>query len=209
MTTIYVKDDTIQKDRREHDFYPTEPDLIRQALRFLDLSDTYSILDIGAGDGRWGREAKRLTEGQAQLYGIDIVGDKPNGFDFWMREDFLQYEYSGWMFDLIVSNPPYYIAEKIIRKAWTELAPGGQMVMLLRLSFQAGVDREQGLWQEIHPYQVGVVSRRPSFYDRGTNGTDYGVYYWKKDWKGDCWGVKGEWKTFLLLHDREPMKRKP
>lgn len=205
MTTIYIKKEDLP-ERRKNDIYPTESDLIVKALECVYVPKIRNILDIGAGDGRWGREVKKL-EPTAKLHGIDIVGDKPEGFDYWVQNDYLQYNYSPFMFDLIVSNPPYYIAEKIVRKAWEELAPEGEMVFLLRLSFQAGVGRAKNLWQNICPFQVGVVSRRPSFYGRGTNGTDYGVYYWKKTFLGDCLGDSGVWDTFLLIHEREPLKK--
>ena len=56
--------------------------------------------------------------------------DKPLGFTEWhQNRDFLTLE-TDRPFDMIVSNPPYYCAEEIIRRAWTMLAPGGHMVML-------------------------------------------------------------------------------
>jgi hypothetical protein len=204
MTTIYT-DKKDLPERKLNDVYPTEKDLIFQALSHVNLLSVGMILDIGAGDGRWGRTAKMLTKGEAQLCGSDVVGDCPRGFDRWDVGDYLEQYYENKAFDLIVSNPPYYIAEKVVRKAWVELAPGGEMVFLLRLSFQSGVDRANHLWQEIFPYKIGIVSRRPSFYDRGTNGTDYGVYYWRKGNKGQCFGTPGEWKTFLLVHQRDPL----
>lgn len=207
MTTIYIKTEDLP-ERITNDVYPTEHDLIEQALSHIHFAGAGMILDIGAGDGRWGLTAKRKTY-DAQLCGIDIVGEKPEGFDRWEQADYLTYQFPLKSFDLIVSNPPYYIAEKIIYKAWEELAVGGDMIFLLRLSFQAGVNRAKNLWKFIHPYEVGIVSRRPSFYGRGTNGTDYGVYYWKKVHRDECWGFPGEWKTFLLLHDRDELDKTP
>jgi SAM-dependent methyltransferase len=206
MTTIYTNKKDLPK-RKERDVYPTEHDLIKQALYAENLTDVTQILDIGAGDGRWGSEARIQNNGKASLWGIDLAGEHPEDFDFWEVGDFLQSKYPLRFFDLVISNPPYYISEQIIRKAWELLAPKGRMIFLLPLQFMAGIDRANNLWQEIHPWRVGIVSRRPSFYDRGTNGTDYGVYYWKKDGWGKCVGEAGEWKTFLLLHDRDPLKK--
>lgn len=199
MTTIYVTDKTKLPARAAFDHYATEPDLIRAALTISPLFGTNSILDIAAGDGRWGIEAQRQT-GAAHLVGVDVRPlPAPPGFNEWYTADFLEWE-PAQQFDLIVSNPPYYLAEKIIRRAWEMLTYYGEMIMLLRLAFQAGVNRSNGLWQDCPLKAVGVCARRPSFYDNGTNGTDYGIFYWQK---GPGQGKPGRWDTVLISHERE------
>lgn len=199
MTTIYVKDKTKLPERAAFDHYATPPDLIRAALAISPLFGTNSILDIGSDDGRWGIEAQRQTGG-ARLVGVEIRPlDPPPGFSEWHTADFLKWEPGG-QFDLIVSNPPYYIAEKIIRRAWEMLTYYGEMIMLLPLRFQAGIGRARGLWQDCPLHTVGVVSPRPSFYGGGTNGTDYGIFYWHK---GPGAGKPGQWDTVLISHKKE------
>lgn len=196
MTTIYITNKTNLPDRRTFDHYPTELTLVKAALAQFAPPIARSILDIGAGDGRWGIEAQRLT-GAAQLTGVDIrTLPKPGEFTEWYTTDFLKWQSAG-CYDLIVSNPPYYLAESIIRRAWGMLADGGTMIMLLRLAFQAGVSRYTGLWCDCPLTAVGVCSRRPSFYGNGTNGTDYGVFHWIK---GE--GTPGRWETILINHER-------
>ena len=189
--------------RHEHDEYITERNLIFTTLSHLGPTRANSILDIGANDGRWGLAAAALTLPK-ELVGVEVRKvDKPAGFTEWhQNRDFLNFE-TNKQFDLIVSNPPYYCAEEIVRHAWTMLAPGGHMVMLLRMAFQTGVDRYHKLWSEIYPHTVGVCSRRPSFYGGGTNRTEFSVFYWAKSWGGNPLGSPRRWNTVLLLHERD------
>lgn len=220
MTTIYVTDKEKLPKREESDHYPTELDLVKQALKNWVLAmqerPVDSILDIGAGSGRWGQQARLLTNAQ-KLVGVDIRElHQPEAFTHWITEDFLnwskpfarnqeslnQEHWDGQPFDLIVSNPPYKFAGEILETIFERgmLNKHGSIVMLLRLAFQASISRYESLWYDHPPVKVGVCSRRPSFYDRSTNGTDYGVFYWKQ---GE--GTPRCWETFLLLHDRDPL----
>lgn len=202
MTTIYIGDKASLPKRIHFDHYPTERNLINVALETFRPSKANSILDIGAGDGRWGDMAQCLTTAQ-QLTGIDIRPlPKPTGFTDWYTADFLSWQ-SALPYDLIVSNPPYHIAEAVIWQAWSMLAAKGTMIMLLRLAFQAGIQRYQTLWRQLSPVTVGICSRRPSFYGGGTNGTDYGIYVWRKDEQGRNLGNIRQWQTVLLMYDRE------
>ena len=202
MTTIYVRQTDSLPARREAEFYPTERPLIYAALNYFSPAAN-SILDIGAGDGRWGQIAAELS-GASRLTGVDIRRlPRPSGFTDWFTGDFLTWQRpAGGFFDLIVSNPPYNIAEAVIYRAWEMLAPGGMMLMLLRLAFMAGIDRFRRLWAEIPPATVGVLSRRPSFYGGGTNGTDYGVYCWRKTESGEPAGRPRRWETALIYYER-------
>ena len=210
--TIYIqrpKDDL--PDRVDFDHYPTETDLVLESLYAVLYGvnmTVKSILDIGAGSGVWGKTAREICPLANQVDGVEIRETKnPGGFDDWVIADYLNWTASR-DYDLIVSNPPYKYAEPIIRKAWRELAPGGQMVMLLRLAFAAGVKRYESLWREIPLAKLLIVSRRPSFYDRSTNGTDYGVFVWGKDDDGRALGSPRAWPCELLLHQREPLSSK-
>lgn len=212
MTSIYIREGTALPERRNADYYPTEHNLIKAALaEFCPSQGIFSILDIGAGDGRWGLAAKELHP-DAALFGVDKRKlPRPPRFDIWRTADYLTWR-NDKTFDLILSNPPYHIAEPIIRRAWEQLAPGGRMIMLLRLSFQAGVGRAAGLWRDIPPVAVGVCSRRPSFYGRKTSGTDYGVYQWGKTSYGDSvasllYPRPGQWRTVLIDYERDEVEK--
>lgn len=204
MTTIYVSDKDALPERHDADLYVTEHTLIVAALKqYAPLSAT-SILDIGAGDdGRWGLLAQAQT-GAISLTGIEMreIENIPPKFTEWYTQDFLSFK-PAHGYDLIVSNPPYYIAEPIIRKAWDMLLPGGTMMMLLRLSFLEGVTRYQHLWQELPVTEVGVCARRPSFYGGKTNGTAFAIFVWAKDMQGNPSGKPLQSRLSFLNYERE------
>jgi hypothetical protein len=209
MTTIYVGDTADLPTRRAADHYPTERSLIRAALSAVPLrSNPAKILDTAAGDGRWGELAGEKYPG-CWLAAVELRPGQGNpAFDAWHTGDFLRWS-SGLTYDLILSNPPYGdrqrppLCERFIRHAWSMLAPNGSMIFLLRLAFQAGVERAAGLWAELPPVEVLVCSRRPSFYGGGTNGTDYGVFVWQKDEAGRGLGTPGAWGVRLLSYERQ------
>jgi hypothetical protein len=114
-----------------------------------------------------------------------------------------------------VGNPPYgpkvdgvLLTERFIRHSWDLLAPGGRIIFLLRLAFQAGIGRYWGLWSDLPPTLVAVVCPRPSFGKnskgkRGTNGTDYGLFVWDRALDGRCAGTPRRWASELFIYEPE------
>lgn len=135
MTTIYI-DKTNLPSRRAFDHYPTERTLITAALKAAHPStssgrgpeNVESILDPGAGDGRWGAIAKTFYPA-AILHGVELrQAPRPAAFDGWYTQDFLTFTPAR-QYDLIVGNPPYGprrngkpLAEWFIRHSW-QLSP--------------------------------------------------------------------------------------
>lgn len=217
MTTIYITRGTELPERIPFEHYATERALIRATLEsHRPLKVPQSILDPGAGDGRWGQVAREFYP-RAIIDGVEIRDlPMPTGFDgWWQQRDFLTLNRS-WRYDLIIGNPPYgpkrggvSMAECFIRHAWKMLAPGGTMMFLLRLAFQAGAARYEGLWMTHPLYKLVVLSCRPSFYGGGTNGTDYGLFIWRKCLHGEPDGEPRRWPTELLTYERDEEARLP
>lgn len=82
----------------------------------------------------------------------------------------------------IITNPPFNIAEDIIKKALSDVVENGFVVMLQRLNFLGGQKRKINFWNEIGlPKYIFVHHRRMSFTDDGkTDSIEYAHYVWKK-----------------------------
>lgn len=77
---------------------------------------------------------------------------------------------------LVITNPPYSLAEDFVRRALDEVAEGGVVAMLLRLPFLASMKR--AAWLRSATPSVHVLPKRPSFTGKGTDSTDYGWFVW-------------------------------
>ncbi|MEM7342987.1 MAG: hypothetical protein AAF485_01980 [Chloroflexota bacterium] len=205
MPTIYA-DKANKSKRKPYDLYITEPNLIRAALDVYRPSKSRSILDAGANDGRWGQIAKGYYP-KAQLTGADIRSmDKPISFDQWHTLDYLTW-WPSQSYDLIVSNPPFNLAEPFIKHSWNLLPPNGTMIMLLLHDFITSDDRAMGLWLTHSPARFVPIAKRPCF-----DGTNKGwthncaIYVWQKDKRGQNAVEPYSWQSGLLLYDREDGK---
>ena len=172
------------------DHFPTPPDICRAAFDkdflVLERFDNLTALDAGCGSGVWGH-ALMGKYPFAEVDGVDVrVIPKPHGFNHFERCNFFEYTHtpSDAGYDVVIGNPPYSTAEDWIRHSWQLLSPeGGWMIFLLRLAFLEGQGRGKGLWRELPPAHVSVLSRRPSFTGNGVSDprTAYGVFYWQRN----------------------------
>lgn len=90
-------------------------------------------------------------------------------------------------FDLIITNPPFAIAEQITRKALDLVCPdSGKVIMLQRLNWLGSASRDSFFSQNM-PSLIVMHARRPSF--GGTKSTDsieYAHFVWDNaDKSGD------------------------
>lgn len=203
MATIYLSKTPKEKlpKRRSHDFYPTEPKHVRAVLRLIpsDFEPKW-ILDAGAGEGAFGKEARKRYP-NATIVGIEYRPvTRPKEYDFWLtctsflrldpfacREDEAYY-------DLVIGNPPFgkngnerdaLAAERFVRRGYELLRVGGLQALLLPISFLAGQDRAEGLYRELPPKHLNIAPVRPSFTGDGkTDATEYMAMLWQKSYRG-------------------------
>ncbi len=161
-----------------HDFFPTPPGVTRAIIEACPLPD-----------GLWCEPA--VGEGHI----IEAVGKRtawatfdirpvpaPALSDYHEQCDFLQYDPC--RFDVIITNPPFYLAEEFVRKS---LQHADHVVMLLRLAFLESRKRE--LFHATYPADVYVLSRRPSFKENGaTDSSAYAWFVWGPG-RGGRWSV--------------------
>lgn len=98
------------------------------------------------------------------------------------RDDALKVE---WPSALVITNPPYNLAEEFIRKALARKT-AFDAAFLLRLNFLGSQKRAQ--FHRDNPSDVFVLPRRPSFTPDGkTDATEYAWFVWGP-------GRGGRWK---------------
>lgn len=96
-----------------------------------------------------------------------------------IKADFLTYKCSRTP-SIIITNPPFNLAEEIIYKSLAEVKEGGLVIMLLRLNF-FGSKRRQAFWKNNMPMNVYVHSQRMKFTNTGgTDSIEYMHCIWKK-----------------------------
>lgn len=167
--------------RRAHDVYPTPRELAAAALDMLarELPSGYSpraILDPGAGEGVWGQCA-RFHWPQAQIIGVEIRPlSCPPAYDIWIVGDALTADLPP--VDLLIGNPPYALAEPLLRRTLPLLTPRGWACVLLRQSFHASQGR-RAFWAEFPLALAATVRPRPSFTGGGTDGAEYALFVWQ------------------------------
>lgn len=103
-----------------------------------------------------------------------------------IREDSGADEYGDYLelkkigYDIVITNPPFHIAELIIEKAIQEVNEGGYVIMLLRLNFW-GSNKRRDFLTENMPKYCYIHPRRMSFTDDGkTDSIEYAHFVWKK-----------------------------
>lgn len=125
----------------------------------------------------------RLFPSLHKIDTVDIREDSRAEF----KGDYLEFS-PELKYDLIITNPPFNIAQKVIEKALREVVVNGFVVMLLRLNY-LGSDERLLFWQRNPPQRIYVHSKRMGFLRHRTdlppkqrNATDsieYAHFVWQ------------------------------
>lgn len=98
--------------------------------------------------------------------------------------DFLESQAEG--YELIITNPPFRLAEQFVRHALKLVAPGGYVVMYLRAGFEQAKCRNN-FFEEFMPYQTWTCRERPQFTGpaskKGTDSAFYKWFVWRKGYQ--------------------------
>lgn len=176
--------------RHANDYYVTPVERIVEFLKaFLEYEPdalNCRILDpCAGGDERhpmsYPVALMKLGVPQSRIDTIDIRKDSLAQ----RIGDYLEIEIQPDYYGLIITNPPFGLAEDIIRKALHDVRLGGFVVMLLRLTFLGGVLRKKVFWDQVgKPKYIFVHSRRMSFTDNGQRDSiEYAHFVWQRGYK--------------------------
>ena len=204
------------------DFYETP---IPLAVRGIEIANRYwhqsdwardpvgepnRVLDPSMGTGPYG-VAGKIVLPNATVYGLDIqYRDQidPAVYRRIRRLSFLdmpvpkdektRWKYWPQRFDLIVTNPPFSLAEEFINKGLELLVSGGVLCLLLKAEFYCGMGRNERLFNAgKHPHYIVVPYRtRVSFDGTGRSNThDYVYYVWQNEPGGHFSDTEIIWET--------------
>lgn len=87
-------------------------------------------------------------------------------------------------YHLIITNPPFALAQEIAIKAINDVLPRGFVVLLLRLNF-FGSQKRFGFWQKYPPYAIFIHTQRMSFTGGTTDSIEYMHCVWKKGYNSN------------------------
>lgn len=173
-----------ENQRLEHDQYLTPLKPVVALVNLLkDNVIQYQpefILDPCAGKGVWGQVVKS-TYTDSILYGVDIDDTLPQPamYDYWYTGDFIGNHMANKKFDLIISNPPFKLAEKFVYEAFNHIAFGGVIAFMLPLGFMSSVGRYKRIFTtDFKPDRIFVSSRRIDFTGQGSPHTDIAMFVW-------------------------------
>lgn len=148
--------------KNQNDFYPTPDYTVNSLLEYIDFNNINSFLEPCRGDGKIYDKISCTIKTYCE-----ISDDIP--------KDYLKTQYN--KFDLIVTNPPFSLAQEFLEKSLIE---SDCTCYLLRLNFLGSAKRKE-LWERIGtPNKLLVLSKRPSFTGKGTDATEYAWFCWDK-----------------------------
>lgn len=157
------------KTRELLDFYPTPRWLTKAILPYVVAPHIpMRILEPACGEGAIS-ELVRAEYPNVTVTAFDIA--PPLSVDFLTEPPDASY-------DLIITNPPYLLAQEFIERAMLWRAcERSHVAMLLRLNFLGS--QKRGAWLRAHTPSVYVSPRRPSFSADGkTDATEYAWFIW-------------------------------
>lgn len=192
--TVGPRDETPRSRARGRplDDYPTPEWVIRAIAPFVAGEQ---VLDPCCGAGAI---LDVFRERGSRVYGIEISETRAEearakGHDVLAR-DALTVEWP--RANLIITNPPFSLAQEFAEKALASVAPGGTVALLLRLGFLEG--KKRLAFHRANGSSVFVLASRPSF--TGDGKTDASAYGWF------LWGPRHS-RTLHFLDACDPSRR--
>lgn len=169
--------------RNEVDFYVTPDETIEKILYELAWCHGTEILEPCAGNGAIVRALKHKPT-KYIVTAVEIRNSetenlfKAGADHVYCGIDFLKMSKLNPKPEVIITNPPYSIAQEIIEHCF-EIAPDAEIIMLLRLGF-LGSKKRKSFWGKHPVTQLYPLGQRPSFTGKGTDSADYAWFVWSK-----------------------------
>lgn len=155
----------MQRAKEPQEFYPTPAGVVASLMSVVHPREGDLFLEPCRGDGAI-FDPVRL----------------PHSRKLWaeLREgvDYLETAFPPC--DLIITNPPFSLTEKFLRKSFSELKPDGTLIYLQRVNFLGSLIRVN-FWAEIgFPVKTPIIVPRPRFVGGGSDSCEYMWMIWDR-----------------------------
>ncbi len=152
-------------ERNKNDWYPTSYAMAQKMMERITFKAYDELLDPCKGQ-----------RGNEPFYYAFPKHFKKSWAEIDEGVDYFKNEFKA---DVIITNPPYNIAEDFIKKGMDDLKDGGMMILLLRINYLGSQRRHKSLWtnEKYIPKAIITLAERPSFTGDGkTDMTEYAFY---------------------------------
>lgn len=179
--------------REQDDFYATDPEALRKLLDgasnelsielWQSLKYSRYIWECACGDGNL---AKLLTQRCFCVYASDL---KDRGYGY-PNVDFLKEKHTPRGCNIIITNPPFSLANEFILHALEILPDGGVYIALMNINCLAGIERYKKIFSTGVLREVYIFSKRIGCWknnerdDQKAHIINYAWYIFQKGYKG-------------------------
>lgn len=149
--------------RVENDFYATNPMAVE--MLFDSYKPKFSgnkLLEPSVGQGHIVKGIEKVFPDKFEITSVDITD---RGVPNVIVHDYLTWQ-TNEKFDLIITNPPFSLAEAFCRKSMDLLSAGGIVAMFLKIQFLEGSGRKQ-FFTQFPPKYIYVFRNRMATWNNG------------------------------------------
>lgn len=162
------------------DEYLTPKRLVKAAV--LKLRDQYphfkpqKCLEPGCSWASHLDYAQDVFDSIVYTVGVDITEQPIHPDHEFVCCDFTKWETTD-KFDLIITNPPFGLAEEFFIKSKSLLTDNGLALLFQRIGFFASKRRRHNLWGKVNLKQVWICTARPSMIgQKSADSCEYAYY---------------------------------
>lgn len=148
-----------------NEYYPTPSAVVDKLLSVVSFRDSDRFLEPCAGEG-------------AIFNAVPLPDSQKSFAELSLGIDYLETRFDKQ--DVIITNPPFSLAEEFIRKSMSELADDGTMIYLQRVNFLGSLTRVN-FWHEVgFPNKTPVIVPRPRFINGKSDSCEYCWFIWDR-----------------------------
>lgn len=166
------------RTRQKNDWYPTPEAVTRSFMDYINIDKTEKIWEPCAGDGAMLDVLKQYSDG---VYASDLNPQREDinehDFLFNLIPENISEDY------MIITNPPFNIADKIIKQSF---GLGFKKLALLMKSTYFHASSRTPLFKTYKPTYVLPLNWRPDFLGKGSPVMEVSWFYWETPCADTC-----------------------